>query len=104
MKILPERVTVLANTEKCELTVVMDGFRMTLSGDEARALNHALSQGMKQLFPDQPGSYPAPVLAGKAAAYDGEGQGLPEFRPVAETVKSKSDRNDTADARRPLSA
>lgn len=103
MKILPERVTVLANTEKCELTVVMDGFRMTLSGDEARALNHALAQGMKQLFPDQPASYPAAVHSGKAAAQDGDGPGLPEFRPI-EATKSKSDHNDVADARRPLSA
>ena len=49
MKILPERVFVLPDLAKHELTVVMDGFRMTLSGDEARALRDGLDQGMKKL-------------------------------------------------------
>lgn len=49
MKILPERVYVQPDAAKQELTVVMDGFRMTLSGDEARALRDGLDQGMKKL-------------------------------------------------------
>ncbi|MGO8915073.1 MAG: hypothetical protein ACLQJR_04120 [Stellaceae bacterium] len=49
MKIIPERVTVIPDAQRNELTVIMEGFRLTLSAEEARALSYALVQGAKQL-------------------------------------------------------
>ena len=50
MRIIPERVTVIPDTHRNELTVIMEGFRLTLPAEEARALSYALVQGMKQLM------------------------------------------------------
>ncbi len=52
MKIIPERVTVIPDAQRNELTVIMEGFRLTLSAEESRALSYALVQGMKQLPAD----------------------------------------------------
>lgn len=49
LRIIPERVTVVANAQGTELTVIMDGFRITLDAEDARTLGHALMQGAKQL-------------------------------------------------------
>ena len=49
MKIIPERVTVIPDAQRNELTVIMEGFRLTLSAEEARALSYALVQGGRQL-------------------------------------------------------
>lgn len=58
MKIIPERVTVIPDAQRNELTVIMEGFRLTLSSEEARTLSYALVQGIKQLSPDPlPRSY-----------------------------------------------
>lgn len=54
MKIIPERVTVIPDAQRNELTVIMEGFRLNLSGEEARALSYALAQGVKQLSPTEP--------------------------------------------------
>jgi len=50
MRIIPERVTVIPDAHRNELTVIMEGFRLTLPAEEARALSYALVQGMKQLM------------------------------------------------------
>ncbi len=52
MKIIPERVTVIPDSQRNEITVIMEGFRLTLSTEEARTLSYALVQGIKQLSPD----------------------------------------------------
>ena len=49
MKIIPERVTVIPDAQRNELTVIMEGFRLTLSAEEARALSYALVQRGRQL-------------------------------------------------------
>ena len=49
LKIIPERVTVVANAQGTELTVIMDGFRLTLDAEDARTLGDALMRGAKQL-------------------------------------------------------
>jgi hypothetical protein len=54
MKIVPERVTVLPDLQGGELTVIMDGFRLTLSPEEARLLSYALLQSTKHLHPETP--------------------------------------------------
>lgn len=68
MKIIPERVTVIPDAQRNELTVIMEGFRLTLSAEEARALSYALVQGAKQLAAE-PASRPfaAGAPAGSAA-------------------------------------
>ena len=62
MKILPEKVFVLADAEKSELMVVMEGFRMTLTGDEAHVLRDGLTQGLTKLI-QQSGSRSTPLVA-----------------------------------------
>ena len=57
MDIVPERAAVFSDPEKDELTILMDGFRIALSGSEARALGSALSRGLEYLgFNDRNGS------------------------------------------------
>ncbi len=68
MKILPERVFVLADAEKREVTVVMEGFRLTMSVEEAQALRDGLAQGLRQLTPDQAGSRSAAAIIGLHAS------------------------------------
>lgn len=72
MKIVPERVTVIPDAQRNELTVIMEGFRLSLTGEEARALSYALVQGVKQLSPQEParafGSGASATFAPKPAA------------------------------------
>jgi hypothetical protein len=49
VKIIPERVTIVADVQKNELSIIMEGFRLTFSAEEARTLSYALVQGLKQL-------------------------------------------------------
>jgi PAS domain S-box-containing protein len=49
MNIVPERAAVVADKEGDELTVLMDGFRIVLTKNEAHALASALSRGLDQL-------------------------------------------------------
>ncbi len=104
MKIIPERVTVLSDVEKSELTILMEGFRITLSGEEARALGYALTQGVKQLYPET-GTRP-PLSAGftgrpaPVAALQGEVTATPELRSVGGDGKPTGD----GDGRRSLTA
>jgi hypothetical protein len=110
MKIIPERVTVLPDMEKGELTILMEGFRITLSGEEARALGYALTQGVRQLYPDHSAVRPPATagFAGKAAPMpplDAESATASEFRTLAEAAKQKGERTDPgAEARRSLTA
>jgi hypothetical protein len=97
VKIIPERVTVIPDAQRNELTVIMEGFRLTLSAEEARALSYALVQGAKQLPADP---LPRPFASAVAAA--------PSHKPVAaassqETPASKSG-EVAADTMRSLSA
>jgi hypothetical protein len=57
VKIIPERVTVFPDAPRNELTVIMEGFRLTLTVDEARSLSYALAQGVK-LLPAETGARP----------------------------------------------
>jgi hypothetical protein len=54
MKIVPEKVSVIANVEAAQLTVIMEGFRMTLSKGECEVLRDGLTQGLRQLDLVQP--------------------------------------------------
>lgn len=49
MKIVPEKVFVHANHETAQLTVVTEGYRLTLSKPECEALRDGLTNGLKQL-------------------------------------------------------
>jgi hypothetical protein len=49
MKVVPEKVFVYANQDTAQLTVVMEGYRLTLSKPEGEALRDGLSNGLKQL-------------------------------------------------------
>jgi len=108
MKIIPERVTVLPDVEKGELTILMEGFRITLSGEEARALGYALTQGVRQLYPDHSGArtQAAGGFAGKTTPpHDAETASGLELRSLADAAKQKGERTDGGvDARRSLTA
>ena len=95
MKIIPERVTVIPDAQRNELTVIMEGFRLTLSAEEARALSYALVQGAKQLAAE-PG--PRPFASGPSA---GHKSAPPSF--TQEVPSAKGDEVG-ADAIRSLSA
>jgi hypothetical protein len=49
MKIIQERVTIVSDASKNELAIIMGGFRLTISAEEARTLSYALMQGIRQL-------------------------------------------------------
>ena len=73
MKIIPERVTILPDAARNELTVIMEGFRLTLSAEEARMLSYALVQGAKLLSAEVA---TASLTSGTSAA-------LPAHKPAA---------------------
>lgn len=106
MKIVPEPVTVLAHPEKGELMILMDGFRLTLTGDEVRALQTALAKGMSQLFPrQQMPAFDAVEAAASAAVSAGDAARAAEIRALVEAAKQKLERYDAAsEPKRPLSA
>ncbi len=97
MKIIPERVTVIPDAQRNELTVIMEGFRLTLSAEEARALSYALVQGAKQLAAE-PGPRPFAAGASSVAAHK---SAPPSF--TQEVPGAKADEVG-ADAIRSLSA
>jgi hypothetical protein len=49
MKVVPEKVFVCANQDSGQLTVIMEGYRLTLTKSECEALAKGLSDGLKQL-------------------------------------------------------
>jgi len=49
MNIVQGRAAVFSDQEKGELIILMDGFRIALTGNEAKALSSALSQGLSEL-------------------------------------------------------
>jgi hypothetical protein len=49
MKVVPEKVFVHANQDTAQLTLVMEGYRLTLSKPECEALRDGLSNGLRQL-------------------------------------------------------
>ena len=82
MDIVPERAAVFSDPEKDELTILMDGFRIALSGSEARALGSALSQGLEH-FGFYQSNGPMPPHEPHALA-------APEHRPTAAPTPGKS--------------
>ena len=73
MEIIPERAAVFSDPEKDELTILMDGFRIALSGSEARALSYALSRGLE-----------------KAGFYQSNGSMSPQDRQTGATSDQRS--------------
>jgi hypothetical protein len=63
MKIVPEKVFVHANQETAQLTVVMEGYRLTLAKAECEALRDGLSSGLKQLELTSPEPRRTPFVA-----------------------------------------
>jgi hypothetical protein len=66
MKIKEEFITALPNPERREITVLMSGFRLDFSFDEARALVHAVSNALRTL----PGDLNRPSRVQTAAQPD----------------------------------
>lgn len=63
MKIVPEKVFVHANHDTSQLTVVMEGYRLTLSKPECEALRDGLNNGLKQLDLTSPETRRTPFTA-----------------------------------------
>jgi hypothetical protein len=78
VKIIPERVTVIPDAQRNELTVIMEGFRLTLSAEEARALSYALVQGSRQLSGESPARPFASALPPAPASRPVAASGVPE--------------------------
>jgi hypothetical protein len=53
MDIVFERASILAYPATDELVVVMDGFRIILTGEEACALAATVISGLQQLYPER---------------------------------------------------
>ncbi|HUC69512.1 MAG TPA: hypothetical protein VMA53_29100 [Stellaceae bacterium] len=97
VKIIPERVTVIPDAQRNELTVIMEGFRLNLSGEEARALSYALAQGVKQLSPAEPTARAFPSSTSPAFAQK------PATQPASPDAATKSG-STPADVIRSISA
>lgn len=63
MKIVPEKVFVQANPEATNLTIVMEGYRLTLSKSESEALRDGLTAGLRQLDLTCPDARRTPFVA-----------------------------------------
>lgn len=54
MKVLRERISFVSDAARGELALFLEGFRVTLSGEEARLLAEVVARGLKELYPDAP--------------------------------------------------
>jgi PAS domain S-box-containing protein len=88
MDIIPERAAVFSDPEKDELTILMDGFRIALSGSEARALGSALSRGLENI-----GLYQS---NGSMPPHEPHALAAPDQRPTAVPPPGKSVRSRQA--------
>src|SRR6185312_1520041 len=88
MEIIPERAAVFSDPEKDELTILMDGFRIALSGSEARALGSALSRGLENI-----GLYQS---NGSMPPHEPHALAAPDQRPTAVPPPGKSVRSRQA--------
>jgi hypothetical protein len=88
MKVADAPFTVLADQDRCELSILSDGFRVAMTGEEATALWLEIGTTLKRLYADRPEGCPR-ELAGLLrrdvadAAADGVGSHarLPEPLP-----------------------
>lgn len=52
MRVTQELITVLPDVDQHEISILLAGLRISLSGDEARILSTALAEAMKRVWPD----------------------------------------------------
>ena len=69
MKVLEEPITVLCAAERAELTLLMGGYRVALTTDEARTLLRSVGAALQSIAPDgaDGASEPAETIAAKVA-------------------------------------
>jgi hypothetical protein len=63
MKVVPEQITLLADPQKCELTILTGGLRLVMIGGEACALWSDLGAALEQMYADRPAECPPHVAA-----------------------------------------
>jgi hypothetical protein len=63
MKVAHAPFTVFADQDRCELSILSDGFRVAMTGEEANALWVEIGTAMKQLYADRPEQCPREFAA-----------------------------------------
>ena len=76
MKVVPEQITLLADPEKTELTIVTAGLRLVMIGAEACALWSDLGKALRQIYAERAAECPhdvaEPLLGRRAIASEEE--------------------------------
>jgi len=111
MKVIPEKITVLADAAQGELIVLMEGFRFCLTAEEAKALTEALARGVRQLDKEAPDfasalpdrlmtidtlSDPSKRLVEQPASAPEPTPSANAFRPLVDTLRRR--RNERLEA------
>ena len=63
MKVAHAPFTVIADQDRCELSILSDGFRVAMTGEEANALWVEIGTALKQLYADRPEQCPREFAA-----------------------------------------
>jgi hypothetical protein len=63
MKVANAPFTVFADQDRCELSILSDGFRVAMTGEEANALWVGIGACLQQLYADRPGQCPREFAA-----------------------------------------
>ena len=63
MKVANAPFTVFADQDRCELSILSDGFRVAMTGEEANALWVEIGTALKQLYADRPEQCPREFAA-----------------------------------------
>ena len=63
MKVANAPFTVFADQDRCELSILSDGFRVAMTGEEANALWVEIGTALQQLYADRPEQCPREFAA-----------------------------------------
>jgi hypothetical protein len=63
MKVANAPFTVFAEQDRCELSILSDGFRVAMTGEEANALWVEIGTALQQLYADRPEQCPREFAA-----------------------------------------
>jgi hypothetical protein len=104
MKVAYAPFTVSADQDRCELSILSDGFRVAMTGEEANALWVEIGTALKQLYADRPEQCPREFAAFLRGQTDGTGvdadTGVDSVNSYAQLPKPSQD--DPAE--RPISS
>jgi hypothetical protein len=102
MKVADAPFIVLADQDRCELSILSDGFRVAMTGEEATALWVEIGATLKRLYADRPERCP-PEFAGflSCQVADAGADSVGRHAPPPEPLPDDPDEGPVSSPQRP---